>query len=106
MAIAVIELEEARRKKPIDGSGLIMSIELSNDQRQAVEAEGTPLKVLDPRTGNIYMLVDESLFQQLQSLFGDDLADTYQAQIESAMRAGWDDPVMDEYNDYDRHRKQ
>jgi hypothetical protein len=51
------------------------------------------------------VLVDESVFQQLQSLVGDDLGDTYQAQIESAMRAGWDDPVMDEYNDYDRHRK-
>jgi hypothetical protein len=83
-----------------------MSIELSNDQRQAVDAEGTPLKLVDPRTGSTYVLVDESVFQQLQSLVGDDLGDTYQAQIESAMRAGWDDPVMDEYNDYDRHRKQ
>jgi len=33
----------------------------------------------------------------------ENLADTYPAQIESAMRAAWDDPVMDEYNDYDRH---
>jgi hypothetical protein len=82
-----------------------MSLELSNDQRQAVDAEGTPLKLVDPRTGSIYVLVDETVFQQLQSLSGDDLADTYQAQIESAMRAGWDDPVMDEYNDYDRRRK-
>jgi hypothetical protein len=105
MAIAVIELEQARRRMPIDGWRLNMFIELSNDQRQAVEAQGTPLKILDPRTGHIYMLVDENLFQQLQALFGDDLANTYQAQIESAMRAGWDDPLMDEYNDYDRHHK-
>ena len=82
-----------------------MSLELSNDQRQAVDAQGTPLKLVDPRSGSIYVLVDESVFQRLQSLFGDDLADTYQAQIESAMRAGWADPVMDDYNDYDRHRK-
>ena len=83
-----------------------MSIELSNDQRQAVDANGTPLKVIHPRTGAVYVLVDESAFQRIQSLFGEDLSDTYQAQLESAMRAGWDDPAMDEYNDYDRHRQQ
>jgi hypothetical protein len=82
-----------------------MSLELSNDQRQAVDAEGTPLTMIDPRTGNRYVLVDEAMFNKLQSLFEDDLADTYAAQIESATRAGWDDPAMDDYNDYDRHRK-
>jgi hypothetical protein len=82
-----------------------MSIELSTDLRQAVDFEGTPLKLLDPRTGNVYVLVDEAMFAKLQTLFDDTLADTYPAQIESAMRAGWDDPDMDDYNDYDRHRK-
>lgn len=83
-----------------------MSLELSSDLRQALDAEGIPLRMVDPRTGAVYVLVDERAFEHLQSLFGDDLADTYQAQIESAMRAGWDDPVMDEYNDYDAHRNQ
>jgi len=83
-----------------------MTLELSNDQRKAMDSEGTPLKVVDPRTGAVYVLVNETVFRQLQSLFGDDLADTYEAQIESAMRAGWDDPGMDEYNEYDRHRQQ
>ena len=82
-----------------------MSLELSNDLRQAVEAEGTPLKIVDPRTGNVYVLVNQTVFERVQSLLSDDLSETYPAQMESAMRAGWDDPVMDEYNDYDRHRK-
>lgn len=33
------------------------------------------------------------------------LSDTYGAQLDSAMKAGWEDPAMDEYNDYDAHRK-
>ncbi len=82
-----------------------MSLELSNDLRQAVDTEGTPLKIVDPRTGNVYVLVNQNVFERVQSLLADDLAETYPAQIESAMRAGWDDPAMDEYNDYDRHRK-
>ena len=44
-----------------------MSIELSNDQLQAVDAEGTPLKVIDPRSGNIYVLVPDSVFGDRQS---------------------------------------
>ena len=82
-----------------------MSLELSNDQRQAVDAEGTPLKIVDPRTGNVYVLVQQTVFERVWSVLADELAETYPAQMESAMRAGWDDPVMDEYNDYDRHRK-
>ena len=82
-----------------------MSFELSSELRQAVDAEGTPLKLVDSRTGIIYILVDEDAFQRIQSSGGGDLSETFRAQIESAMRAGWDDPVMDEYNDYDLHRK-
>ena len=48
--------------------------------------------------------MQEKVFARVESLLSDDLADTYPAQIESAMQAGWDDPVMDEYNDYDRRR--
>jgi len=82
-----------------------MSLELSNDLRQAVDTEGTPLKIVDPRTGSVYVLVNHSIFERVQLLLSDDLAETYPAQMKSAMQAGWDDPAMDEYNDYDRHRK-
>jgi len=81
-----------------------MAMELSDEQRQAVDTAGTPLKLVDPRNGHVYVLVQEQVFSQVQLLLSDDLADTYPAQIESAMRAGWNDPVMDEYNDYDRRR--
>jgi hypothetical protein len=81
-----------------------MSIELTDAIREAVAAAGTPLKLVDSHTGQSYVLVSESAFQRVETLLRDDLADTYPAQMESAMRAGWDDPAMDQYNDYDRHR--
>ena len=81
-----------------------MTIELTDDLRNALNAGGTPLKLVDSRTGQSYVLVQAAAYDRVQSLLTDDLADTYPAQIESAMRAGWDDPTMDEYNDYDRHR--
>jgi hypothetical protein len=81
-----------------------MAIELSQDMRQMIDATGTPLEMVDPRTGSVYFLVRQEALARLQTLIEDDLIDTYPAQIESAMRAGWDDPVMDEYNDYDRNR--
>ena len=42
--------------------------------------------------------------EPFESTDGHEISDTYAAQIESAMRAGWADPKMDEYNDYDIHR--
>ena len=83
-----------------------MSFVLSDDLRQAVDSEGTPLEIVDTRNGSVYVLVKQNVFERVQSLLADNLAETYPAQIESAMRAGWDDPLMDEYNDYNRHRKQ
>jgi hypothetical protein len=74
-----------------------MSLNLSDDLRQAIVAGGTPLKLVDSATGETYLLLRESEFSEL--------ADTYRAQVESAMRAGWDDPAMDEYNDYDHHNE-
>lgn len=79
-----------------------MSLELSHDLRDALDSAGTPLKLVDPRTGQVYLLVQESTYAKVQSLPGDELPETYAAQIESALRAGWDDPAMDDYNDYDR----
>ena len=37
-----------------------MSIDLSDDIRQAVEARGTPLRLIDAATGEAYILMRES----------------------------------------------
>jgi hypothetical protein len=86
-----------------------MHIELTEDQSKAIERAGdkTP-SVTDPRTRKSYVLVGAEFFERIKALVGDGdyaLVDTYRAQLDSAMRAGWSDPAMDEYNDYDAHHR-
>jgi PHD/YefM family antitoxin component YafN of YafNO toxin-antitoxin module len=82
-----------------------MSVPLPEELRTVVIAHpGAPVELVDERTQAAYVLLPAEEFERLKTAAEDDLSDTYAAQMESAMRAGWDDPRMDEYNDYDAHR--
>jgi hypothetical protein len=85
-----------------------MNIELTEEQSKAIEqTRDQPPCVTDPRTHKTYVLVGADLFERMKSLVGDGyaLSDTYRAQMDSAMKAGWNDPAMNDYNNYDAHRK-
>ncbi|MHB1035342.1 MAG: hypothetical protein ACYC35_11255 [Pirellulales bacterium] len=84
-----------------------MIVPLPEELRTAIAAHpGAPLEILDDRTSTAYVLIRADQLEKLKELVeSDDLAATYPAQIESAMRAGWGDPAMDDYNDYDSHRQ-
>lgn len=84
-----------------------MSIELTEQQQRTLDAEaGTPM-VIDPRTNETYVLLRAEIYQRFRALFSDDFQaeDAFQAQIESAAEAGWNDPVMDIYNELDPRRQ-
>ena len=84
-----------------------MTLPLPDELRSVVGTNpGEFLELVDERTHTAYVLVPAEEFHRLRTSVDDDLADTYRAQIESAMRAGWGDPVMDEYNNNDTHRGQ
>jgi PHD/YefM family antitoxin component YafN of YafNO toxin-antitoxin module len=84
-----------------------MTVRLPDELRTVVVAHpGVPLELVDEQTHESYVLLPADEFQRLKTALEDDLNDTYPAQVESAMRAGWDDPRMDEYNDYDTYRGQ
>ena len=88
-----------------------MTPELSPDLRQAVhQLHGTqPLRLVDPDTNTVYVLVRAEVFDQAQAaLHGNEaeLAKTYAAQSEAALRAGWDAPELSDYDHYDENRKQ
>jgi hypothetical protein len=84
-----------------------MSIELTEQQQRALDAEGETLGVIDPRTNQTYVLVRAEIYERLRSILDDDFdsEDAFQAQIESAAEAGWNDPQMDVYNELDPRRQ-
>jgi hypothetical protein len=85
----------------------MMTVRLPDELRTVVTAHpGITLELLDELTHRAYVLIPVEEFERLKTVAEVDLAETYPAQIESAMRAGWNDPLMDEYNDYDSQRGQ
>ena len=85
-----------------------MNPKLTDEQRQALQAQpDAPVPVIDEQTATLYVLVRADLYERMKALLEEDfdLSDTYPAQMESAMRAGWADPEMDDYDHYDENRK-
>jgi hypothetical protein len=83
-----------------------MSIRLPDELRTVIVAHpGVPVELVDEQTHTAYVLLPAEQFQRMRAASEDELEDTYATQVESAMRAGWDDPRMDEYNEYDAHRE-
>ena len=66
-----------------------------------------PPRLIDPRTNKAYVLLGVEQYERIRALLeqDDNLGDTYPAQIEAAMRAGWADPSMDDYDHYDELRR-
>jgi hypothetical protein len=83
-----------------------MTVPLPDELRTVVIAHpGVPVELVDERTQRAYVLLSAESFQRLKAAGDDDIGDSYAAQLESAMQAGWNDPRMDEYNDYDAHQR-
>ncbi len=83
--------------------------ELSDEQRRALEhQQGKPLYIVDANTQETYVLLPAEAYRRAQALFDDDFAvsDMSAAMSQAFGRAGWDDPALDAYNDYDKHRSQ
>jgi hypothetical protein len=49
-----------------------MSIELTEEQRQALATEPPPCQVIDPQTKETYVLVRSEVFQKMQALLDED----------------------------------
>ena len=80
-------------------------IALSKEIQQAIkDAQEDPVRLVDPETDVEYVVLPVETFEQMRKgVYYDDgpLTEEEQRQllIEAGLRAGWDDPEMDVYND-------
>lgn len=86
-------------------------IALSKEIQEAVQkSEDNLIRLIDPETNVEYVVLPAETFEQMRNgVYYDDSPLTEEEQnallVEFGLRAGWDDPEMDVYNDLDPGRK-
>jgi hypothetical protein len=72
-------------------------------------SKGPEVRLADPESGQQYVLMPAEVYDRWQRLLYDAGDWTPEEQLrllaESGKRAGWDDPAMDIYDNYDENRK-
>jgi len=86
-------------------------ITLPKDIQEAVRtSEDQPIRLTDPETNSEYVLLPADLYDQIRDLFYEHSTLTKDEKralmLQAGLRAGWDDPEMDVYNDLDPRRQQ
>jgi hypothetical protein len=82
--------------------------ELSEQQRSAVlERSGQPVRFIDPVTHEEFVLISANAFQALTAMAEQDRLSRQEQQallLQAGLRAGWDDPEFDVYDELDPRR--
>lgn len=83
---------------------------IPKELQQAVRAaDGRPLRLTDPETQAEYVLLQADIFDQLHGLMDKDTSLTPDERravlLQAGLRACWDDPEMDVYNELDLRRQ-
>jgi len=85
-----------------------MSLKLTAEMSAAIrQRDGLHLMLEDGETHLQYVLVPLEVYQRVTSVLADEslsVVETYAAQSAVAGAAGWDDPEMDVYDNYDAYR--
>jgi len=85
-------------------------ITMPKELQQAVRtSQGQPIRLADPEMNTEYVVLPAEIYDQMQGLLYDDASLTNDEQqnllIKAGLRAGWDDPEMEVYNDLDPRRE-
>lgn len=83
---------------------------IPKELRQAIRmSRGKPVRLADPDTNYQYVLVRAEVYDRLKGFIYDDspLTDDEKRQLllKAGIRAGWDDPEMDVYNELDPRQR-
>ena len=77
-------------------------MDLTEAQLHAVKL-GQPVRIVAPEVGGECVIVRADVFDRLRSVLYDDAplsqGEKSRLLVEAGLRAGWDDPEMDVYND-------
>ena len=80
---------------------------LPSELQGIVEQSGdTPVRVVDPRTQRVYVIIADEQFDRLRSLIDMQPLSIDQQRValrDAGARAGWDDAEMDAYDHYDEN---
>ena len=87
-----------------------MTAVLTEAQRLVVQnADALPLEVIDEATHEVYYLITSAQHERLKAVLADESHDPrelYPLIAHTAAEAGWNDPLMDDYDRYDELRPQ
>jgi hypothetical protein len=83
---------------------------LTDQQREELRCrEGLPVAVLDEQSQKVYYLISADEFERLRPLLMEEgfrPRELYPLIAKTAAEAGWGDPAMDAYDNYDERRDQ
>ena len=86
-----------------------MTPTVTEQMRLALQAEhGRPMKLVDEQTRQVYYVISAEMFETVRALLADEEfepREMYPLIAKAAAAAGWDDPIMDAYDNYDENRK-
>lgn len=84
-------------------------ITLPKELHDAVRSQEALVRLTDPETETEYVVVRADVFDRLKAfVFTDEPLSTVERHgllVQAGIRAGWDDPEMDVYNDLDPRRQ-
>lgn len=85
-------------------------IAISEELRQAVQdSKDNLVRLVDPETNAEYVVLSAEKFDQMQEKLYDDgpltAEERHTLLVQAGLRAGWDEPEMDVYNELDPRRE-
>jgi hypothetical protein len=84
-----------------------MTPTVTDQMRQALDAEhGGPVRIVDEQTQREYYIISAEQFETVQAVFAAgefSPRELYPLISKTAAAAGWDDPAMNAYDNYDEH---
>lgn len=85
-----------------------MTPKLTDEMRDELKRQaGQPVTIEDDLTHVRHVLLPFDVYERVRAVFDDDtfdIAETYATQCQVAGGAGWDDPEMKIYDNYDLNR--